>query len=111
MDDDGIEQALRYFELDLLDETGYGIQLDVEQTGHVEIDIRRRYKFISGQGIVEDSDGYVGGETLLALAARKPLHGVVLAEAKQLLRCMLNVHLQGRPLKSREVLARIIRYL
>lgn len=111
LDDESIEQGLRYFELDLLDQAGYGVQLDVEQIANMHIDIRRRYKFVSGLGMVEDNEGCVGGETLLALAARKPLHGVALAEAKQLLRNMLNVHLHGRPLKSRDVLAKIIRYL
>lgn len=111
LDDGCIEQSLRYFELDLLDQAGYGVQLDVAQSGDGRIDIRRRYKFVSGLGMVEDNEGYIGGETLLALAARKPLQGVALVEAKQLLRSMLNVHLRGRSLKSRDVLAKIIRYL
>ena len=106
-----IEQNLRYFELDLLNEVGYGVQLDIEQIGNCEIESQRRYKFISGTGLVEDSNGYVCGKTLQALNAKMPLSGETLLEAKHLLREMLNVHLQGRPLKSRDVLAKIIRYL
>ena len=106
-----IEQALRYFELDLLEESGYGIQLDVEQINNHPVDGLRRYNFLPDIGIVEDLDGCVGGETLKALSVKKNLLGTELKEAKHLLRKMLDVHLLGRPLKSREVLAKIVRYL
>ncbi|MGY6277282.1 DNA repair protein RecO [Methylomonas sp. MgM2] len=111
LDRECIEQSLRYFELDLLNETGYGVQLDIEQVGNSKVGVYRRYKFLSGVGIVEDSNGYVGGNTLLALSAKRALVGEALAETKRLLREMLDVHLQGQPLKSRAVLARIVKYL
>ncbi|MGR8929283.1 MAG: DNA repair protein RecO [Gammaproteobacteria bacterium] len=103
-----IEQALRFFELDLLEEAGYGIQLDISAAG---ADPSRRYNFVAERGMVEDSEGEVGIETLQALRSRRALSDVSLLEAKRLIRSMLDVHLQGRPLKSREVLAKIIRYL
>ena len=110
-DDERIEQSLRYFELDLLNEAGYGIQLDIDAVNGGHVDSQQRYKFLSGVGMVGDSDGYIMGNTLRTLSARAPLLGEALIEAKQLLRQMLNVHLQGRPLKSREVLAKIVKYL
>ncbi|QPK61546.1 DNA repair protein RecO [Methylomonas sp. LL1] len=106
-----IEQTLRYFELDLLEQAGYATQLDVDQSGNRIVESRRRYRFLPGSGMVEDSLGHVSGATLLALSIKAALVGPALPEAKQLLRNMLDEHLQGRPLKSRDVLAKIIRYL
>ncbi len=108
---EAIEQSLRYFELGMLEEAGYAVQLHIEHSGNTVVKNRRRYHFMPGSGMIEDSGGCVSGETLLALAAKAPLPGVALVEAKQLLRGMLDEHLQGRPLKSREVLAKMIKYL
>lgn len=108
---DAIEQTLRYFEIDLLTEAGYGGQLDIESVTGVAVEQQRRYNFSPGFGMVEDAHGSVSGETLLMLAAQESLSRTALSEAKLLLRKMLDVHLQGRPLKSRDVLAKIIKYL
>jgi DNA repair protein RecO (recombination protein O) len=108
---DSIEQTLRYFELDLLEEAGYAVELDVEQDQRQPVQGDQRYLFIPGVGMIADNRGDVSGETLLALATKSPLSGEVLAGAKSLLRKMLDEHLQGKPLKSREVLANIIKYL
>lgn len=108
---ESIEQTLRYFELDMLEETGYAVQLDIEQYGNNLVQSQQRYNFMAGVGMIEDTRGCVKGETLLALAAQTSLSGESLLEAKQLLRKMLNEHLQGRPLKSREVLIKMIKYL
>lgn len=110
LDSDHIEQTLRYFELDLLDEVGYGIQLDAVAGGDV-VKNDRYYSFRVDAGMVEDNAGCIGGPALLALSRRSALNGPALSEAKHLMRCMLDVHLQGKPLKSRDVLAKIIRYL
>lgn len=106
-----IEQTLRYFELDLLEQAGYAAQLDVDQLGNIAVETQRRYNFLPGSGMVEDSAGCISGATLQALSVKSPLVGSALSESKQLLRRMLDEHLQGRPLKSRDVLAKIIRYL
>ncbi|WP_446808121.1 DNA repair protein RecO [Methylomonas sp. 2BW1-5-20] len=108
--DERIEQTLRYFELDLLQEAGYAISLDLEGNGK-PIRQERRYTFEADFGMVADSQGFVSGDTLLNLAAKSPLLGQSLPEAKLLLRKMLDGHLQNRPLKSRDVLAKIIKYL
>lgn len=106
-----IEQTLRYFELDLLTEAGYGGRLDIDGNSGDSVQDVRRYNFLPGFGMIEDAGGLVGGETLLMLARQAQLNDTALAEAKLLLRKMLDVHLQGRPLKSRDVLAKIIKYL
>lgn len=106
-----IEQTLRYFELELLEETGYGVQLDSQQLNNQAIKPLQRYNFVAGDGMVADSRGIVSGATLMKLNVKAALTGAALTEAKLLLRKMLEVHLQGKPLKSRDVLANIIKYL
>lgn len=102
-----IEQTLRYFELSVLEESGYGAELNIDQ----EIEGCQRYEFFPGQGLIADTKGCVSIETLKLLSCRSPLSSAALPEAKQLLRKMLDEHLQGKPLKSRDVLAKIIKYL
>lgn len=106
-----VEEVLRYFELDLLMETGYGAELDVDGGTGGTVTNQQRYSFSPGFGMIADDSGLVSGKTLLLLAARTTLDDTSLLEAKHLLRKMLDAHLQGRPLKSREVLAKIIKYL
>jgi DNA repair protein RecO (recombination protein O) len=106
-----VEQTLRYFELDLLHATGYGVTLDLDCHNQAGVDRRLRYHFLPEQGMRAAADGAVSGATLLLLAAKAPLDAAALPEAKLLLRKMLDVYLQGRPLKSRDVLAKIIKYL
>jgi len=108
---DGIEQSLRYFELDLLQAAGYGVQLEFDVNAQTLVNPALRYNFVADFGIIADADGPVSGSTLLSMAAGELLSATALAEAKQLTRKMLDVHLYGKALKSREVLAKIIKYL
>lgn len=108
---ENLEQGLRYFELQLLEESGYGIELNTERQGIKAVNVDERYHFLPGVGLVADKTGIISGATLLTLHAKAPISDSGLLEAKQLLRQMLEVHLQGKPLKSREVLRNIIRYL
>jgi len=105
-----IEQTLRYFELEILEACGYGVELAVDRS-HRPVDSRRRYSFQPNAGLVEDVGGCISGASLQALSIKAPLSGAALAEAKQFLRTMLDAHLQGKPLQSREVLAKMIKYL
>lgn len=108
---EGVEQVLRYFELDLLMEAGYGAELDVDGMTGDTVNNQQRYSFSPGFGMVADAGGLISGKTLKVMAIREALDGSSLVEAKHLLRRILDAHLQGRPLKSREVLAKIIKYL
>ena len=70
-----------------------------------------RYDFLAGEGMTSHAAGIVTGNTLQIMANRGVMDATALAEAKPLLRKMLDLHLQGRPLQSRAVLAKIIKYL
>lgn len=108
--DENIEQTLRYFELDLLEQAGYAIELDVDSRSGKPVQAERLYQFEANLGMVEHSTG-IDGRTLLAISERNALDSVSLNQAKQLLRTLLAQHLQGKPLKSRAVLAKVIQYL
>lgn len=106
-----IEEILRFFELDLIEYLGYGIRLDYDAHTHSAIKRESRYCFSAEIGMVESLDGYISGDTLLALKERKSLSNQALYEAKQLMRRVINFQLQGKVLKSRLVLAKIIKQL
>ncbi|WP_349431434.1 DNA repair protein RecO [Methylomarinum sp. Ch1-1] len=106
-----IEQALRSFELKLIEDAGYALSLDCEAEGGKPVCKDRRYRYEAGVGLLGCDNGYIRGDTLQALQAGTMLDGVGLAEAKQLMRRVLDDHLQGKQLKSRAVLAKVIQYL
>ena len=101
------EQALRHFELALLEEIGYGIQLERDAEG-APVDEGRRYRYLVERGPVPSVPGStegvdVLGETLRRLARGDELEGSSAQEARRLLRHVLHHHLGGRPLQSREL--------
>ncbi len=106
-----VESCLRYFELDLLQQVGYGVQLDVDALSGEPVESRLTYRYSPQQGLVADRKGNVEGQTLLMLATRQPLDSRALIQAKYLLRLMLAPFLQDKPLKSRAVLAKVMHYL
>ena len=108
---ENIETSLRYFELDLLQAVGYGVELVNDFNSGLVVQSELRYTFIAGQGMTAEPRGVISGKNLLDLAAQEILSAEALLEAKCLLRTMLDLNLQGRPLKSREVLSKIIKYL
>ncbi len=105
-----IEWILRAFELKLMELSGYGLQLDCDGQG-VPVRPDKKYFYQPNLGLICDEQGNLSGEMLLALQQNKVLSGKYQAEAKQLLRLVIDHHLQGKKLKSRSVLANIIRYL
>lgn len=109
--DGEVESQLRFFELDLLEQAGYGVVLDKDARSGQKVIKEQRYAYYPDLGLVADASGHVTGATLLALAARVCLQPLEQQQAKQLLRLMLAPHLQGKPLKSRAVLARVMHYL
>lgn len=105
------EFTLRTFELRLLEQIGYGLPLSYDSGDNMPVVKQARYRYQAGVGVVRSQDGYICGSTLLALQSGSPLSSLELAEAKRLLRTVLDDLLQGRELKSRAVLASISRYL
>lgn len=99
-----IEEALRLFELDMLESLGYGLQLAYDFQREKPIEAEKKYHFIPDQGPVVAENGLFSGMTLKALQARNLGNQQSLAEAKQLMRQVIDFHLQGRPLKSRSVI-------
>ena len=110
-DSKDIEQILRFFELNLIEHIGYGVQLSIDANFETAVQPLKRYCFSGDSGMVENSKGYICGATLLLLEARKSLDKQALYEAKQLMRRMIDFQLQGRELKSRAVLAKIIKQI
>lgn len=106
-----IEENLRFFELNLLEYTGYGIQLTTDIHSETAVQPLKKYYYHGEAGMIESIEGYIYGETLLALEARNSLNKQALYEAKQLMRQVINFQLQGKQLKSRAVLAKIIKQL
>jgi len=105
------EQVLRFFELNLIEQIGYGIQLTINAATGDFIHPDTMYQFSREQGMMENNKGYISGATLLALEARRLLSDQGLVEAKKLMRQVVDFQLQGKELKSRRVLAKIIKQL
>lgn len=102
------ELLLRYFELDLLDELGYGLSLEQELQSGVFVLPDKFYQYDMEMGVMpsagDDSSGLtISGDTLLALAKRNVTTDKQKSEAKRLLRSVLDFHLEGRPIKTREL--------
>ncbi len=99
-----LEPVLRQFELALLDELGIGLQLEQDQSGApIEPDRRYHYAMEAGPVAVADEQAGYSGAALLALAANRLDNPALRIEARQLMRQVLDAHLGGRPLKSREL--------
>lgn len=105
-----IEATLRIFELDLMDNIGYGLQLQQEAGNKKPIKPSKKYIFNIEQGPIEDENGLFSGKTLQAMSARDFTDSQVLAEAKILMRAVIDTHLQGKPLKSRTVINEIMKH-
>ena len=112
----GQEQApvLRRFELDLLAELGYALPLAVEADTGAPIDPAARYHYLPDRGprsvggalhAAEPRNGapLVRGAPLLALHARAFPDGETAAEAKRLMREVLDHYLEQRGIESRRV--------
>lgn len=102
-----LDGPLRQFELRLLQDTGYALELGREWDTHLAVTAGRRYIYEAERGFrapIEGEEGLLlAGETLLALAADAPLAGVLAREARALMRAALAPHLGSRPLRSREL--------
>ncbi len=101
-----IEIVLRRFELALLEELGYGIDLACEAESGEPLQPSVRYVLDPERGLIRADNLTPGrhsypGESLLALGAGHLDEPEVKRVAKQLLRAALAVHLGDRPLQSR----------
>lgn len=103
------EPALRRFELQLLAEVGYGLNLDHDVLNDVPLDPGKLYEYRLEYGPVPAAAGHGGltlpGAELLAIGRGDLGSPAVLTAARRLLRFVLAHYLDGRTLKTRAVLA------
>lgn len=103
-----VEPLLRLFERDLLQESGYGLIFDCDvETGNA-IMRDELYTYYPGRGPVksdypDETQLQIRGKTLLALNEEKITDDSILPEAKRLMRYLINWHMGGKPLKTREL--------
>jgi DNA repair protein RecO (recombination protein O) len=102
------DRVLRWFEVRLLNELGYGLELEHEVDTGVPIEVDERYHYELERGPVlssENNGSAVTGRTLLRLAGREDqeLDRDGWREARELMRRVINHHLGGKALKSREL--------
>jgi len=104
------ERALRHFELTLLAEIGYGLNLEHDAESGEPLEPTRAYQYVIERGPVpaltarEAQAGYLGAE--LAAIARGDFTDARDAQnARRLLRAVLDHYLGDRPLRTREVFA------
>jgi len=103
-----VEEILRYFELDLLEALGYGM---LPEAAVSSSQASERYRFHGDQGLIQDAQGCISMQTLSALSNRQALSLMQLQETKTLCRQVLDYYLLGKQLKSREVLAQMIKFM
>ena len=106
-----VAPALRRFEKRLLDVLGYGLDLARDAAGQ-PLEAASSYRYDPAHGLAAcrpDLAGAMLGASLLALADDELADARALNDARRLLRAALDAHLDGRPLKTRELLARMKR--
>ena len=96
---------MRYFELRLLNELGYGLQIEYEAKTGEPIDPSKFYHYQVDMGPIEVKPGEnsVRGSTLISLGSNTLDNVTHLREAKRLLRYVLDYHMDGKPLVSRSL--------
>jgi DNA repair protein RecO (recombination protein O) len=101
-----VEPALRYFEVALLNELGYGLLLDedVETGDQIKSESFYTYDLEHGPRETDKPDhNCINGSTLHALAGNIPYQDREIKQARRLMRRILSHYLGHRPLKSREL--------
>jgi DNA repair protein RecO (recombination protein O) len=100
------EPTLRRFEKRLLNELGYGLELARTEEGAL-VEQHKYYRFARQSGpqpCVAEAPGAVYGQSLADLEAERFGDARSLRDAKRVLRSAIDACLDGRPLKSREVM-------
>ncbi len=98
-----LDAVLRRFELDLLDELGYGFALDSDGLSGEALQAQHCYRFDTEHGLVRTAASQAGalpGGDLLQIAAGD-FSGDARSTARRLLRAALASHLGPEPLRSR----------
>lgn len=98
-----MEQTLRFFETALLQEVGYGLELDHEACSGKTIKADKYYRYVVERGPVESRwcGEAIRGATLIGLRKHSLKDPTEFSEAKKLLRRVIEYHLGDKPLQSR----------
>ncbi|MFZ5502879.1 MAG: DNA repair protein RecO [Pseudomonadota bacterium] len=100
--------TLRCFEKHLLQELGYALQLDREAGTGRTVEAEVCYRYAVERGVLPDDDASGGlpirGKTLLDMAADEYRDPTTVQQSKQLMRLLLNHHLGGKTLHTRELI-------
>ncbi len=100
------EPVLRYFEIQLLEQLGYGLILNLDVENEMPLISDRGYYYQIEKGPVPATKGVSGitqGKTLLSLSNNAQLDKQGTKEARALMRRILSFYLGNKPLKSREL--------
>ncbi|KAF0200507.1 MAG: DNA repair protein RecO [Gallionellaceae bacterium] len=113
--EDDHASTLRCFEKHLLQELGYALLLEHEAGSNESISAEKNYRYILERGaIVETVDAAQGlpvaGKTLLDIAADDYTDVNSARQGKQLMRMLLNHHLGGVVLHTRELIKDLKKY-
>jgi len=101
--------TLRRFERNLLQELGYALVLEHEAGSDKAVQAELCYRYAVDRGVLPDKgEGSPGipvlGKTLLDMAKDEYADPVTAQQSKQLMRALLNHHLGGKTLHTRELI-------
>ncbi len=101
--------TLRCFEKHLLQQLGYALELEREAVSGKPVEAEAAYRYVQELGALADNGEVhtglqVQGKTLLAMAADDYSNPVAAQQSKQLMRMLLNHHLGGKTLHTRELI-------
>lgn len=103
-----LEPVLRRFELRLLQELGYAVELTREAGSHAPIAAEREYFYVVERGPVAAGEGdapsnalRLRGQTLIDLERGSFENAPTIAQSKQLMRLLINHSLNGQELATR----------
>ena len=105
-----LEKNLRAFELTLLKEIGYGLDLNFEGNSDIEIKEDTSYKFVPAVGFLpqsnsESNKNNFSGRDILNLSTGNFSSPDTLLASKQIMRLAIDFHLGNKTLKIREYLS------
>jgi len=103
-----VEPVLRRFELRLLQELGYALELSREAGSHAPIVAEREYFYVVERGPIAAGEGdapsnavKLSGQTLIDLERGRFEDAPTVAQSKQLMRLLINHSLNGQELATR----------
>jgi DNA repair protein RecO (recombination protein O) len=101
--------TLRRFEKRMLQELGYALSLETEADSGRPVIPEKNYRYILERGVVAETPDAtqgmpIAGQTLLDIATDDYRDANSARQGRQLMRMLLDHHLAGRPLHTRELM-------